>query len=141
MTSKISQKILVPLDGSKNSLRGLNMALVLAKPAESSIIGLNVFSCPSVFRISSEIKNKIKKKSNNIVQQAEAISKKANVPFTGITKISNNVGNTIIVFAEKNGVDMIVIGSRGLDPELGMFLGSVANHVVIKSKIPVTVVK
>ncbi|EGG42181.1 Universal stress protein UspA and related nucleotide-binding protein [Candidatus Nitrosarchaeum limnium SFB1] len=67
--------------------------------------------------------------------------KKANVPFTGITKISNNVGNTIIVFAEKNGVDMIVIGSRGLDPELGMFLGSVANHVVIKSKIPVTVVK
>ncbi|EGG42182.1 Hypothetical protein Nlim_0828 [Candidatus Nitrosarchaeum limnium SFB1] len=77
MTSKISQKILVPLDGSKNSLRGLNMALVLAKPAESSIIGLNVFSCPSVFRISSEIKNKIKKKSNNIVQQAEAISKKS----------------------------------------------------------------
>ena len=38
-------------------------------------------------------------------------------------------------------IDMIVIGSGGPDPELGVFLGSVANHITNKSKIPVTVVK
>jgi len=141
MTSKTLKKILAPLDGSKNSLRGLNVALVLAKYTGATIIGLNVSSYPSIIAISSDIKNKIKKKSNQVIQQAERISKKANVPFTGISKINDNVGNTIIIFAEKNGVDMIVMGSRGLDPELGMFLGSVANHVIIKSKIPVTVVK
>jgi nucleotide-binding universal stress UspA family protein len=36
---------------------------------------------------------------------------------------------------------MIIIGSRGPDPEIEMFLGSVANYVVNKSKVPVTVVK
>jgi nucleotide-binding universal stress UspA family protein len=36
---------------------------------------------------------------------------------------------------------MIVIGSHGPDPELEIFLGSVANHVIHKSKIPVTIVK
>ena len=117
------------------------MALVLAKPAGATIIGLNVSSYPSLITISSEIKNKIKKKSNQVIQQAETISKKANVLFTGVTKISGNVGNTITTFAEKNGVDLIVMGSRGPDPELGMFLGSIANHVTIKSKIPVTIVK
>jgi nucleotide-binding universal stress UspA family protein len=36
---------------------------------------------------------------------------------------------------------MIIIGSRGPDSEYEIFLGSVANYVVSKSKIPVTVVK
>jgi len=117
------------------------MALVFAKPTGSSITGLNVFSLPSIITVSLDMKNKKRKKSEEIIKQAEALSQKANVSFTGIVKISNNIGNTIITFAEKHEVDMIVIGSRGSDPELGTFLGSVANHVVNKSKIPVTVVK
>jgi len=36
---------------------------------------------------------------------------------------------------------MIIIGSRGPDPEYEIFLASVAYEVVSKSKIPVTVVK
>jgi nucleotide-binding universal stress UspA family protein len=36
---------------------------------------------------------------------------------------------------------MIIIGSRGPDPEYKIFLGSVANYVVNGSKISVTVVK
>ena len=87
------------------------------------------------------MKNKTRKKSEEIIKQAETISQKANVSFTGITKVGDNIGNTIITVAEKHGVDMIVIGSGGPDPELGVFLGSVANHITNKSKIPVTVVK
>lgn len=117
------------------------MALAFAKPTGSTIIGLNIFSLPSIITVSSDVKNKTRKKSEEIIKQAEAISQKVNVPFTGITKISNNIGNTIITFAEKHGVDMIVMGSRGPDPESGIFLGSVANYVVNKSEMPVTVVK
>jgi len=141
MTYKTLKKILVPLDGSKNSLRGLNVALAFAKPIDSTIIGLNVFSLPSVITVSLDMKNKTRKKSEEIIKQAETMSQKANVSFTGITKNGDNIGNTIITFAEKHGVDMLVIGSRGPDLEAGMFLGSVANYVVNKSKIPVTIVK
>ncbi|GKS66894.1 universal stress protein [Nitrosarchaeum sp.] len=141
MTYKALKKILVPLDGSKHSLRGLNLALVFAKSTGTTIIGLNVFSYPSIIPLSLDMKNKIKKKSEEVIKQAKAISQKANVTFTGITKINDNVGNAIITVAEKHRADIVVIGSSGPDPESNMFLGSVANYVVNKSTIPVVIVK
>ena len=36
------KKILVPLDGSKNSLRGLDVAIMIARPHESMITGFHV---------------------------------------------------------------------------------------------------
>jgi len=132
---------LVPLDGSNNSLRGLKFASVIAKQSGSSIIGLNVYSPPMFVKTSSTVRDKAKQKNKEIIKQAKIISQKAHVSFTGIIKVSNNIGKTIVTFAENHGVDMIIIGSCGADPEIELFLGSVANHVVIKSKIPVTVVK
>lgn len=141
MGFKKLQKILVPLDGSKTSLRGLNLAIILAKSTGSDIIGLNIFSFPLFFPISSDVKNKIRKKSEEIIKQAELLSRKENVSFRGVNKIGDNVGKAIISFSDDNMIDMIIIGSRGPDPEADMFLGSVANYVINKSKIPVTVVK
>lgn len=140
MARKTLKKILVPLDGSKNSLRGLSFALVVAKQSGSSIIGLNVYSIPLYMKTSS-VRNKIKQKSKEIILQAEKISKKSRVSFSGMVKVNNNVGKTIITFAESHKVDMIVLGSRGPDPEFEIFLGSISNHVINKSNIPVTIVK
>ena len=134
-------KILVPLDGSNNSLRGLKFALVVAKQSGSTIIGLNVHSPLMSIKTSSIVRHKVKQKSKEIIKQAEEISQKVNVPFSGVIKVGSNVGKTIIAFAESHKVDMIMIGSRGPDPEFEIFLGSVANHVIHKSKIPVTIIK
>ena len=127
---------MVPLDGSTNSLRGLKFALKISKQSSLSIIGLNVISPLIIEKIPS-----VKENSKDVIRQAELISQKINVPFLGMTKISNNVGKTIITFAENHKVDMIIIGSRGPDPYHEIFLGSVANYLVNKSKIPITVVK
>lgn len=131
---------MVPIDGSQSSLRGLKFAIILAKQSNASIIGLNVFLRPAFLKT---ISNKMHKneKSKEIIKQADLISQKAKVSFTGIAKISNNIGKAIDTFAQSHKVDLIIIGSRGPDPEIEMFLGSVANYVVNKSKIPVTVVK
>jgi len=56
-------------------------------------------------------------------------------------EVSSNVEKTIVTYSKNHDVDMIVIGSQSPDPELEIFLGSVANHVINKSKIPVTKVK
>lgn len=37
--------------------------------------------------------------------------------------------------AQSHNMDLIIIGSRGPDPHVEMFLGNVANHVVNKSKV------
>jgi nucleotide-binding universal stress UspA family protein len=131
----------VPLDGSKNSLRGLKFALGIAKQSGSSVIGLNVCSPPIFLETQSLIINKIKQRSDEIIKQAEKISQKNKVPFFGVVKVSSNVGKTIITYSKNRNADVIVIGSHGPDPTLEIFLGSVANHVINKSKIPVTIVK
>ena len=135
------EKILVPLDGSKNSLRGLKFASDVAIQSGSSIIGLNVNSFPEVLKDSPTLLRKTKQKSEDIIKQAKTASQKLSVLFTGIIKDNNNVGKTIVTFAENNKIDMIIMGSRGPDPEFEMFLGSIANFVINKSKIPVTIVK
>ena len=141
LTMQTFNKILVPFDGSVNSIRGLKFALAIAKQSGSSIIGLNVFSPPLFVKTSSIRMNEAKHKSGEIIAQAKSISQKAGVIFSGVTKVGNNVGSTIVNFAQRKKVNMIIIGSHGTDPEFGLFLGSIANYVVNKSKIPVTIVK
>lgn len=125
----------------RNSLRGLKFALGVAKQSGSSIIGLNICSLPIFIETIVAVKHRTKQKSEEIIKNAKMVSQKSNVSFTGIIKNNNNIGKTIVSFAESHRVDMIVIGSRGPDPEIEMFLGSVANYVIHKSKIPVTIVK
>ena len=132
---------MVPLDGSKNSLRGFQFAVGIAVQSESSIVGLHVTSIPIDIEILPNVRKKIIKKSEEIIKKAELIAKKNNISFTGIIKDSNNVGNTIVAFAKKNKTDLIIIGSHGPDPEIEMFFGSVAYYILNKSKIPVAVVK
>ncbi|RPI81372.1 MAG: universal stress protein, partial [Nitrosopumilales archaeon] len=53
----------------------------------------------------------------------------------------SSVVKEIIEYAEKNKVDMIVMGSRGLSGIKKMLLGSVASGVLIYSHCPVLVTK
>jgi nucleotide-binding universal stress UspA family protein len=131
----------VPLDGSKNSIRGLKFALNLAKQTGSCIVGLNVCYIPAFINPPPKIIEKKKQNCKKLISQAQAISKKSDVGFTGIIKTSKNIGKSIVTFAENKKMDIIVIGSRGPDPEGGLFIGSVANYVIHKSDVPVTIIK
>jgi len=54
---------------------------------------------------------------------------------------SGGYGNRIVYIAEKKNFDLIVIGSRGRGAAKEIFLGSVSNYVLHKSKKPVLIVK
>ena len=129
------------MDGSKNSVRGLKFALCIARQSGAHIIGLNVNSLPPFMRLTATLRDKTKQKSGKIIREAKTMSQKDGVSFSGVIKTSDNVGRTIVAFAESHKADMITIGSRGPDSENELFLGSVANMVINKSKIPVTIVK
>ena len=53
----------------------------------------------------------------------------------------SSVVKEIVEYAEKNKIDMIVVGSRGLSGIKKMLLGSVANGVVTYAHCPVLVAK
>lgn len=143
MIKKIN-KILVPLDGSKNSMRGLEMAISVARQFGATITGTYSVSVPphsefqGVNHIKKEFDNEIKK----IMDKARALSTQNDIEFK--EKIMRgDIGYNIIKLAhdKKEKYDMIVIGSRGRGAVRELFLGSVSNYVIHSSKIPVLVVK
>ena len=46
MTKNSIKRILVPIDGSKNSLRGLDQAISIARHCGAVLVGINVINVP-----------------------------------------------------------------------------------------------
>jgi nucleotide-binding universal stress UspA family protein len=70
----------------------------------------------------------------------KAMEKNVRVNTDVIIGISSIV-KEIVEYAEKNKIEMIVIGSRGISGIKKMLLGSVASGVVTYAHCPVLVVK
>jgi len=135
------KKILVPMDGSKNSLRGLDMGIYLARQCGGTITGLFVMpNRLSVFEPITFDRKYLLKFSNEIMSKAKKHCAQNGIVFYG--KTATGDGSTEIVnFSQKNKFDIIVIGARGLGSVKEAFLGSVSHAIVHKSKIPVLVIK
>ena len=132
-------KILVPLDGSKNSLRALDTAILLFKNQDVIITGLHVIRFPVMF--SKEIRKQYIKNAQNIMSVALKHTKQHGVRFVDKIQYNGYIGNTIVKFAHDHKFNLIIIGSRGPHPIAEMFLGSVANYVINKARMPVLLVK
>ena len=139
------KKILVPLDGSKNSIRGLDEAITLARQCNATITAIYAKHNPPflVLHPLGLIGIDFKKEGKKILEPAKTRAAKH-----GILLISKIIGVgvpgfDIVKFAhnKKNKFDLIVIGSRGMGSAKELFLGSVSNYVLHKSKIPVLIVK
>lgn len=144
MIKKKVSKILVPLDGSKNSLRGLEMAISIARQFEATIIGAYSINAPShsefgtIGTIEDRQNNEIKK----MMDDAKTLSAQNGIVFNH-KLMRGEIGYNIIKLAhdKKLKFDLIVMGSRGRGAIKELFLGSVSNYVIHTSKIPVLLVK
>ena len=143
MIKKKISKILVPLDGSKNSTRGLETAIVLARSCGATITGIySIYAPPhSEFRGVGSVEKSLNVKVKKFMEDAKNLAAKNGIVFN--EKIARGeIGYNIIKLAHgKANFDMIVIGSRGRSSTKEMFFGSVSNYVIHTSKIPVVVVK
>jgi len=138
------KKILVPLDGSNNSLRGLDHAISLAKLSGASIVGAHVSYIPGNLAYPRQgfINQALVKEANRYLNTAKKRCTENGISFTSKI-LSGTPSHGIVKFGQevKNGINMIVMGTRGLSSPKESFLGSVSNHVAHKSKVPVLLVK
>lgn len=143
MIKKKISKILVPLDGSKNSIRGLETAITLARSCGATITGIySIYAPPhSEFRGVGSVEKSLNVQVKKFMDEAKVLAAKNGIVFT--KKIARGeIGFNIIKMAHgKGNFDMIVMGSRGRSSTKEMFFGSVSNYVIHTSKIPVVVVK
>lgn len=137
------KNILVPIDGSSTSLKGFNLAIVLAKSLEAEITVVNVirFSNGFQFPVSSEIRQIYAKSAEKIISDAQRKARKENISFIGKIVKGDNIGKEIVKISKIKNIDLIIIGSRGPYPSSETFIGSVANYVLHKTNIPITIIK
>ena len=137
-------RILVPLDGSKNSLKGLDMAVYLARQCDAKITGLFVFpfylplSGPRVW---GPYRAEILKQMHKFMYEAKVRSARNGIVFYEKIVKGDVISTDIANYANRKKFDLLVVSSRGFGPIKDLFLGSVSNALVHKSKIPILVVK
>jgi nucleotide-binding universal stress UspA family protein len=142
MIRKKIKKILVPLDGSKNSLRGLDEGIYLARQCQAIITGLYVIPLakPQTNSQISYVEKYLLTKAGKLFSKVKKRAAQNGILLEEKIEYGDE-GPTITNFAHKNSFDIIVIGSRGQSGIKEAFLGSTSNYVVHKSKIPVLIIK
>ena len=141
-------KILVPVDGSQNSMEAVKVALKYAKATkvEISLMTVTPFISGLDLEISAvamdSLNESMKSRGEGVLAKAQDILKAEGVTAKTILASSISAADDIIGFAEKEKMDLIIIGSRGLGSAATRFImGSVASKVVSHAPCNVYVVK
>ncbi|UQZ85092.1 Stress response protein NhaX [Paenibacillus konkukensis] len=136
-------KILVPFDGSNLSRKALSKAVDIVKETASRESGKPVLEVLHIVQdVSYAMGTTITvdpKISQAVIDEAKQM-----VPSDVQASFAIEYGqpaNTILNYANDNGFDFIIMGSRGLGTIREFFLGSVSHNVVQNSKVPVLIVK
>ena len=142
------EKILVPVDGSRHGARATEMAIDLAKCHGSAVFLLHVIrdlSLPKEIMAMIRAGEVTESRMEILQNSADIILESARGRFeeAGITNVQSEcvVGDPaskILEYAEQNGVNLIVIGHRGLGPTEGL-LGGVARKLVNMTRFSVLI--
>lgn len=141
-------KVLVGIDGSDHSFRAAQYALEISKKYVAKLIAVTVMYMPAKSRMSqqeaievgaglSEM-DKAKTWFESFTQRAK--ENKIDLK-TELVNSQRPVDYVILEYAEREGIDLIVIGTRGRSGLSKILLGSVASGIVTYSHSPVLVVK
>lgn len=141
------KRILVPVDGSVTSERAAEKAVALALLSGGALDFLYVATIAgsaaglpgNQMDLPPEVLEKIKSSENVVLKKILA-----KVPKEIPVKTYCEAGKprkVILEFAETLGSDIIVMGSRGLNPAETILIGSVSQHLIENAKCPVLVVK
>ncbi len=144
MAKKI-KNILVPLDGSKNSIRGLDEAILLARECHATITAVYAKHYPTAFVLHplGFLDINFKKEGKKIFDAAKTRAAKKGILLKHKIIAGSDPGYDIVRYSNRNKpkFDMVVIGARGMGMVKEVFFGSVSNYIVHRASMPVLVVK
>lgn len=143
------QKILVAVDGSATSLRGLDEAMRVAKATGGRLRLVHVLN---TLILESEIAStayyqalaeSIRDSGAKILEHAAMVVHDAGMPFEQkmIEKVGAHAADEIIAQAKDWGADLIVLGTHGRRGVTRLVMGSDAERVLRQSPVPVLMVR
>lgn len=141
-------RILVPIDGSLYSIEAVRVAADYAKDKIAIIYLLTVMSPIEYIDLELSpnereyLKDALRQKGEDVLSKGKTVLEEMKMPnFRTVLSFATSPKEEIINFAEKENINLIVMGSRGLGAAARFFLGSVAAYVVTYSSCCVYVVK
>ena len=159
-------KILVAIDGSQPSMDAVDYAIAIAQRNEAELTALYVVSSPTTFdytsdtpedqipEIAKDIVHYAKKESqpwfNEITEKvrAKAAAVTSKRTTNGVIHLKTQVvvsplsiTGSIVQYAERENIDLIVVGTRGRSGFKRLLLGSTASGIVTHALCPVMVVR
>ena len=145
------KKILVPYDGSYHAKKAVQQASDLAAAGDGTKIYIasvcNMVSAMSNFdqvsiaegSLTTKLLEDRESQCQKDIAEAKSMIPK-DIPVEELYEVGSP-GPVLLNMAEDNGIDLVVMGSRGLGPLKGIFMGSVSSYMVSRSKCPVLIVK
>jgi nucleotide-binding universal stress UspA family protein len=135
------ETILVPVDGSAHSERGLAHASVLASMSGARVVVVVAFDPPVTVRrrgiiAVQEARADMEADAKELANEAVQLMTDRGHSASAVVVRGDPV-EAILETAEEEGADVIVIGRRGLSTLKGLLLGSVSERVARHAEIPV----
>jgi nucleotide-binding universal stress UspA family protein len=149
-------KILVAIDGSRQSIDAAYYAINVSNKFNAELYAIHVVKDPAYVEMFSfgiyDIETPFHRKSSleHIIQKAKewfnaikekAIEKNVRLSKAELIGTSTSVEAAIIDYAEKNDIDLIVIGTKGYSGIKKLLLGSIASAVLTYAHCPVMVIR
>jgi nucleotide-binding universal stress UspA family protein len=139
----MTHKVLCAVDDTEHSKSAVAQAAELAKAtgSELTILAVNL-PVGGEGRGGITIYSWEDADADRVLTDAAALAKKAGVPSAKtITVKGRDAARSIVVYAEDNGIDHIVVGTGGKGAITRFMLGSVSRDVVARAHCPVTIAR
>lgn len=154
MLSEMYKKIVIATDGSENAKKAASSAIEIAKMTGAKLFALNVlpyiphlsyFGLPieplkAVSREEKDFQARLEEDGKRTLDVVRDMAEKAGVEIETLM-VNGHPGSEIMKFAEKNDIDLIVMGTLGRSGIDRIVMGSVAVDVVRHAKTRVMIVK
>ena len=148
-------KILVPIDGSKNSMKAVEYGIDIAQIYGCDLIVLHVLFSQSGFAFHTEtvtgtittsslddLNKEARQDAERLFNEVKKISERTKIKVkTEVVVTVISVVEAILSYAEKEDIDLIVVGSKGRSGWKKLILGSIASGISTYAHCPVLIVK
>ncbi len=145
------KKILVGLDGSKHAIEAAQEAIALATASDAE---LHLLTVTRPYKVSAKLRQFLEAENllgepkyvmdemtSNIISAAKELATNAGVKNVSSVIREGKPARTLLDYAKSHGIDLIVIGARGVGEMESALLGSVSQKVSMLSPCTVTIVR
>jgi nucleotide-binding universal stress UspA family protein len=150
MSNKGFQKVVVAFDGSKDSIKAVQLAASIASTYGSKLTVVHVYGSPSMVFAAGpgmpmpdykELEDAAKESGETILSRGLQAASQGGAKAKGELLQATSVVEALVGFAADENADLIVVGTRGMTGFKKLIMGSVSTGLVGHAHCPVLVVR